>query len=41
MTAGRYLVADALHDSFVERLADKASHLPVGDPFTSEVALGR
>ncbi len=40
MTAGRYLVADGLHDSFVERLGDKASHLPVGDPHTSEVALG-
>jgi benzaldehyde dehydrogenase (NAD) len=33
-------VADGLHDSFVERLGEKASHLPVGDPHTSEVALG-
>jgi benzaldehyde dehydrogenase (NAD) len=40
MTTGRHLVADALYDDFVERLADKAAHLPVGDPATSEVALG-
>jgi benzaldehyde dehydrogenase (NAD) len=40
MTTGRHLVADGLYDEFVERLADKASHLPVGDPATSEVALG-
>jgi len=40
MTAGRHLVADGLYDDFVERLADKASHLPVGDPATEEVALG-
>jgi benzaldehyde dehydrogenase (NAD) len=40
MTTGRHLVAEALYDDFVERLADKAAHLPVGDPATSEVALG-
>ncbi len=40
MTTGRHLVADNLYDDFVERLADKASHLPVGNPATSEVALG-
>jgi benzaldehyde dehydrogenase (NAD) len=40
MTTGRHFVADRLYDDFVERLADKASHLPVGNPATSEVALG-
>jgi benzaldehyde dehydrogenase (NAD) len=40
MTTGRHLVADRLYDDFVERLADKAAHLPVGNPATSEVALG-
>ena len=40
MTTGRHLVADRLHDEFVERLADKAGHLPVGNPATDEVALG-
>ena len=40
MTAGRHLVADRLYDDFVDRLADKAGHLPVGDPATQEVALG-
>src|SRR3954463_11561821 len=40
MTTGRHLVADNLYDDFVEGLADKATHLPVGNPATSEVALG-
>jgi benzaldehyde dehydrogenase (NAD) len=40
MTTGRHLVADALYDDFVERLAEKAAHLPVGNPATDEVALG-
>ena len=40
MTAGRHLVADRLYDEFVELLAEKANHLPVGNPATSEVALG-
>ncbi|GAB2759025.1 benzaldehyde dehydrogenase [Nocardioides pakistanensis] len=40
MTTGRHLVADRLYDEFVERLADKAAHLPVGDPASQEVALG-
>jgi len=40
MTTGRYLVADRLYDDFVERLAAKAAALPVGDPFTDQVALG-
>jgi len=40
MTTGRHLVADRLYDDFVDRLADKADHLTVGDPATSDVALG-
>jgi benzaldehyde dehydrogenase (NAD) len=40
MTTGRHLVADAIYDEYVERLAAKASHLPVGDPATEQVALG-
>jgi benzaldehyde dehydrogenase (NAD) len=40
MTTGRHLVADAIYDEYVARLADKASHLPVGNPATEQVALG-
>ena len=40
MTTGRHLVADRLYDEFVGRLAEKAGHLPVGDPAAGEVALG-
>jgi benzaldehyde dehydrogenase (NAD) len=40
MTAGRHFVSTDLYDEFVERLADKAEHLPVGDPAAGEVALG-
>lgn len=40
MTTGRHVVHDRLYDEFVERLAEKASHLPVGDPAVAEVALG-
>jgi len=40
MTAGRHLVQDAAYDGYVERLAGKASHLPVGDPASGRVALG-
>jgi benzaldehyde dehydrogenase (NAD) len=40
MTTGRHLVSDRLYDEFVERLADKAGNLPVGDPASGEVALG-
>jgi benzaldehyde dehydrogenase (NAD) len=40
MTAGRHVVAENLYDDFVERLAAKASHLPVGNPATEQVALG-
>ncbi|HEX4687643.1 MAG TPA: benzaldehyde dehydrogenase [Nocardioides sp.] len=40
MTTGRHLVHESLADDYVERLGVTAGHLPVGDPATSEVALG-
>ena len=40
MTTGRHLVHEAIYDDYVARLADKASHLPVGNPATEQVALG-
>ena len=32
MTTGRHLVADKVYDDYVAAMAEKASHLPVGDP---------
>src|SRR5262245_21378426 len=40
MTTGRHLVAEAVYGDYVVALADKASHLPVGDPASGTVALG-
>jgi benzaldehyde dehydrogenase (NAD) len=40
MTTGRHLVHAAIYDDYVAALADKASHLPVGNPATEQVALG-
>jgi len=40
MTTGRHLVHEAIYDEYVERLAVTASHLPVGNPATDQVALG-
>ena len=40
MTTGRHLVQEALYDDYVAALADKAAHLPVGDPAAGQVALG-
>ena len=40
MTTGRYFVADGIYDDFVDQLAAKAGHLPVGNPATEQVALG-
>jgi benzaldehyde dehydrogenase (NAD) len=40
MTTGRHLVASAIYDEYVSRLAEKAAHLPVGDPASGQVALG-
>jgi benzaldehyde dehydrogenase (NAD) len=40
MTTGRHLVHESVYDDYVARLADKASHLPVGDPASGQVAIG-
>ncbi|MEV6342625.1 aldehyde dehydrogenase family protein [Actinoplanes sp. NPDC051851] len=40
MTTGRHLVHDSLYDDFVDRLAAKATALPVGDPARGPVVLG-
>ena len=40
MTTGRHLVHASVYDAYVERLAGKAAHLPVGDPATGQVAIG-
>jgi benzaldehyde dehydrogenase (NAD) len=40
MTAGRHLVHESVVAQYVEKLAAKADHLPVGDPAKDQVALG-
>jgi len=40
MTTGRHLVHEDVLNNYLERLAEKADHLPVGDPATENVALG-
>jgi hypothetical protein len=40
MTAGRHIVLEAVADQYLERLAERAGKLPVGDPNTEQVALG-
>lgn len=40
MTTGRILVHEKIASGIVERLANVASHLPVGNPATDQVALG-
>lgn len=40
MAAGRQLVHRSLYESYLKKLAEKAEHLPVGDPATGQVALG-
>lgn len=40
MTTGRHLVHESIYDDYVDALAAKADHLPVGDPAGGEVALG-
>ena len=40
MATGRVLVPERLAKPFVEKLAQSAERLPVGDPFRAEVALG-
>ncbi len=40
MATGRHLVHRKVADEYVARLAEHASHLPVGNPATEQVALG-
>jgi benzaldehyde dehydrogenase (NAD) len=40
MTAGRHIVLESVADAYLDRLAKRADSLPVGDPFTGQVALG-
>lgn len=40
MTTGRVLVQRRVAGALLERLVDKAQHLPVGNPATEQVALG-
>ncbi len=40
MTAGRHIVHENVADEYLERLAKRASALPVGDPNTQPVGLG-
>jgi benzaldehyde dehydrogenase (NAD) len=40
MTAGRHIVLETVADAYLERLAKRAENLPVGNPYTEQVALG-
>lgn len=40
MTAGRHIVLEAVAEQYLDLLATRAARLPVGDPFTEQVALG-
>jgi benzaldehyde dehydrogenase (NAD) len=40
MTTGRHLVHESLAEDYLAALGEKASHLPVGDPHTGQVAIG-
>jgi benzaldehyde dehydrogenase (NAD) len=40
LAVSRHLVHESIADEYVKALAERASHLPVGNPDTSEVALG-
>ncbi|MDF2496807.1 aldehyde dehydrogenase family protein [Arthrobacter koreensis] len=40
MTTGRHIVHEDIYEQYVEALAEKAAHLPVGDPAAGNVALG-
>jgi benzaldehyde dehydrogenase (NAD) len=40
MTAGRHLVHERVADAYVEALTEHAGRLPVGNPYTDQVALG-
>ena len=40
MTTGRHLVHERVAEAYVDKLASKAEHLPVGNPAAEQVALG-
>ena len=40
LTAGRHFVHEKIVEAYIRTIADKASAMPVGDPFREEVALG-
>jgi benzaldehyde dehydrogenase (NAD) len=40
MTAGRHIVLEAVADQYLDLLAKRAANLPLGNPFTEQVALG-
>lgn len=40
VSANRLYVQSAVHDAFVEKFVEKVRHLPVGDGFDSDVAIG-
>ena len=40
MAAGKQLVHRSLYETYLKKLAEKAEHLPVGDPAAGHVALG-
>ncbi|ADZ93257.1 benzaldehyde dehydrogenase [Marinomonas mediterranea] len=40
MASGRVLVHESIADQLIAKMAEKASHLPVGNPATEQVALG-
>lgn len=40
MTAGRHLVHESIYKEYVQALADKAAHLPVGDPWATPSPIG-
>jgi benzaldehyde dehydrogenase (NAD) len=40
MTAGRHIVVESVAEAYTEALARRADSLPVGDPYTGQVALG-
>lgn len=40
MASGRHIVHEKVADAYIAALAERASRLPVGDPFTADVAIG-
>jgi benzaldehyde dehydrogenase (NAD) len=40
MASGRILVQESIADQLIEKMVEKANHLPVGNPATEQVALG-